>query len=203
MARRPKVVIIGGGIGGLAAGLAFLRRGIEVEIHEQAARQSEIGAGLNLSPNALKALRALGVEDEAIAIGFQNDCQVIRSWRSGRIISRQELAGDVSHRFGAAFITIHRADLLDILSRALPKHAVRLGASCASVEAGEGFAAARFSDGHAIEADVVIGADGIHSVVRESLFGRDLPRFTGCVCWRGLVPIEALADHPDAREMAA
>jgi len=194
VARTARVAIIGGGIGGLAAALAMHRRGIEVAVYEQAPELGEIGAGLNLSPNALKAFRALGVEREAVEIGYQAEYQVIRSWRSGRIIARVRRAGpDIVERFGANFLTIHRADLAAIFARALPDGTVRLGAICDAAGTRGGHAVARFADGSEIEADIVIGADGIRSAVRESLFGADAPRFTGCMCWRGLVPAEVLA----------
>lgn len=192
MTRTPTVAIIGGGIGGLAAGLALHLRGVEAVVYEQSAALGEIGAGINLTPNALKALRALGVENEAIDIGYQAETQWIRSYRSGRVISRQDRTGDIIERFGASFLSIHRADLLDILAAAFPDSQVRLDASCVGVETRGDVAVARFADGAEIEADIVIGADGIHSAVRESLFGPDIPHFTGCVCWRGLVPVEAL-----------
>jgi salicylate hydroxylase len=190
MARTPKVAIIGGGIGGLSAALALQQRGIEVEVYEQSSQLREIGAGVNLSPNALKAFRALGIEAAAQAIGFEPEYQVIRSWKSGRIIYRQARKGALTARFGAGHLTVHRADLLEVLSRPLPERIFRLGARCTAVVPGARSAAARFADGSEIEADIIVGADGIRSVVRESLFGPEAPRFTGCVCWRGLVPID-------------
>jgi salicylate hydroxylase len=199
MQRGPRVAIIGGGIGGLAAALALRRRGIEAIVYEQSASLGEIGAGLNLSPNAVKALRALGIEEAAIAIGWQTDHQVVRSWRSGRIITRQERIGEFVARFGAALLTIHRADLLDILRRALPEASIRRGAVCTGVAADDAGARARFADGSEIEADLIIGADGIHSTVRTSLFGPDAPRFTGCICWRGLVPVDSLPSGIDTK----
>jgi salicylate hydroxylase len=203
MARTPKVAIVGAGIGGLTAALALRRRGIEAVVYEQSARLGEIGAGLNLSPNALKAFRALGIEPEIVAVGYQDDYQAIRSWRSGRIISRQRRSGEIAARFGASFLTIHRADLANALLRSVPEDAVRLGAVCTGVEAGAASAVARFADGSAVEADVVVGADGIRSAVRTSLFGADAPRFTGCVCWRGLVPVDALPKGSKATDMTA
>jgi salicylate hydroxylase len=189
MTRTLKVAIIGGGIGGLAAALALRRRGIEVTIYEQSAQLTEIGAGITLSPNALKAFRLLGMEADAIAIGYQADSQVVRSWRSGRIITRQASKKSFAERFGASMLTIHRADLLAIFARSLPNQMVHLGAICTGVELSGAAAVAKFADGSEIEADVIVGADGLHSVVRGSLFGRAAPRFTGCVCWRGLVPV--------------
>ncbi|HXQ51427.1 MAG TPA: FAD-dependent monooxygenase [Stellaceae bacterium] len=189
MARTPRVAIIGGGIGGLSAALALERRGIEVDIFEAAPSLGEIGAGLNLSPNALKVFRALDIEAEANAIGFESDFQIIRSWHSGRIISRTLRKG-FKERFGAPHLTVHRADLLNVLSRNLRRSRVHLGARCIEVEPLAHGARARFADGSEIEADAVVGADGLHSVVRNSLFGADAPRFTGCICYRGLVPRE-------------
>lgn len=198
-----KVVIVGGGLGGAAAALALHRQGIDVRLYEKASALSEIGAGLNLSPNALKALRYLGVEDEAVAVGVQSREQVIRSFRSGRVIARSKRTGDAVARYGAPFLTIHRADLLDVLLVQLPDDAIHLDAACTGVENRDHSAVAHFENGRAAEADIVVGADGIHSAVRESLFGQIAPRFTGCICWRGLVPREALADPRHADEMTA
>ncbi len=203
MPRTPKVAIVGGGLGGLAACLAFHRRGIEAVVHEQTPELGEIGAGLNLSPNALKALRALGVEDEVLAVAARPPDQVIRSWRSGRVIARQRRGGDVARRFGAIFVSMHRADLLNVLARPLPESRIRLDAQCIGVETRGDVAAARFADGSEIEADIVIGADGLHSAVRDSLFGVIAPTFTGCICWRGMVPAEAVAHLEYGRDMTA
>ncbi len=191
MPRAPRVAIIGGGIGGLAAALALEARGAEVVVAEKSAVLSEVGAGLNLSPNAVMACRALGIEAAVEAIGSVQDFLIIRSWNSGRIISRAR-RGDYRQTFGAPHITVHRADLLEILSGALKTTEVRLGMRCIGVETRDRVAVARFADGSEIEADIAVGADGIHSVVRNSLFGADTPRFTGCICWRGMAPIDAV-----------
>jgi salicylate hydroxylase len=189
MARTPRVAIIGGGIGGLSAALALERRGIEVQVFEQSSQLGDIGAGLNLSPNALKVFRALGLEEGVVGIGYHGDYQLIRSWNNGRLISSVDRKGYAA-RFGAPHLTVHRADLLDLLARSLKRTDLRLGARCIAVE-GEGRAAtARFADGTAIEADVIVGADGLHSVVRSCLFGPEAPHFTGCICYRGLVSID-------------
>jgi salicylate hydroxylase len=202
-ARAPKVAIIGGGLGGAAAALALHLRGIEADVYEKTPAMSEIGAGLNLSPNALKAFRSLGVEDDAIAIGFQAPDQVVRSYRSGRVIARQQRSGNIKERYGAEFLSIHRADLLDIFALALPPQRIHLNADCVGTETKGDVAVAQFADGREIEADIVIGADGIHSAVRESLFGHIEPTFTGCICWRGMAPIEAVSHMSCALDMTA
>src|SRR5262245_53053076 len=133
MTRGPRIAIVGGGVGGLAAALALERRGAEIVVCEQSPALSDIGAGLHLSPNALMALRALGVEDAVIAIGSESDFLIIRSWKSGRIISRMS-RGAFRQQFGAPSVTVHRADLLDVLRGALKTADIRLGARCIAVE---------------------------------------------------------------------
>jgi salicylate hydroxylase len=191
MSRRLRICIIGGGIGGLAAALAFERRGAEVVVCEQSSALGEIGAGLTLSPNALMALRTLGVEEAAAATASEPQLLIFRSWKSGRVISRTRW-GAFRAQFGAPNLTLHRADLLAVLHGALKAADIRLGARCVAVESRGAIAAARLADGSEIKADLVVGADGIHSVVRASLFGADAPRFTGCICWRGMAPAAAV-----------
>ncbi len=201
MARAPRIAIVGGGIGGLAAALALERRGAEVIVAEQSPALSEIGAGLNLTPNAVKALRVLGVEDTVNAVASGSEFLNIRSWKSGRYISRMR-RGDFKQKFGAPNLSVHRADLLEVLAGALRTTQIRLGLRAVAVEPGERSAVARFADGTTIEADIVVGADGIHSVVRTSLFGADVPRFTGCICWRGMAEASALPHDIDVRDGA-
>ena len=194
MRRTPRIAIVGGGIGGLATALALERRGAEVIVAEQSPIHSEIGAGLNLTPNAVKALRALGLNDEVEAIGWGSEFLMVRSWKSGRYISRVR-RGEFRQKFGAPNLTVHRVDLLGVLCHALKTTEIRLGKRCIGVDGGDAGkrpASARFADGSEIEADIVVGADGIHSAVRESLFGADAPRFTGCICWRGMAPVDAV-----------
>ena len=191
MPRAPRVVIVGGGIGGLAAALAFERQRAEVIVCEQAPKLSEIGAGIGLAPNAIKALRALGLEDKIKAAAYASKFAVIRSWKDGREISRA-YQGDYPEKFGAPSVTIHRADLLGLLADALQTSDIRVGLRCIGVEPRASGTVACFADGSEIEADLVVGADGIHSKVRESLFGADAPRFTGCVCYRGMAPVKAV-----------
>lgn len=192
MPRAPRVAVIGGGIAGLAAAVALHRRGVEVTVYEQASALSEIGAGVQMTPNAMNALRLLGLEESAMAVAFEPESQVLRSWKSGRVIYRAPIRSVFRERFGAPLCSFHRADLLSVLAAPLPDSAIRLDARCVAVEPAATSASACFADGSAIEADIVVGADGIHSLVRTSLFGAASPRFTGCMCWRGLVPVERI-----------
>jgi salicylate hydroxylase len=194
-----RVAIIGGGIGGLLAARALCRRGIEVAIYEAAPELREIGAGVALGPNAMKVLRSLGIEDEVRAVAGRWDWAVTRNWKTGRPISKTSRDQQVA-LFGSAGATAHRADLLDVLARSLPGDIVTLGARCTEVQPDGQVAAARFQDGSEIEADIIVGADGIHSVVRASLFGPDAPRFTGKICYRSVVPVDAVPGEPPPSE---
>lgn len=197
MARTPRIAVIGGGIGGLTAAHALLRRGFEVTVHEAAPELKEIGAGVALGPNAMKALRSLGLEAQVRAVGWENPnpgAPALRNWRNGHVISTSAGRDFMVQRYGASGCTVHRADLLDVLGADLPKERIMLGARCTGVETNNGVARALFNDGSSVEADVIIGADGIHSVVRNSLFGPDAPRFTGKICWRCLVPVDAVPE---------
>ena len=182
-----RVAIIGGGIGGLTAANALSRAGIEVAVYEAAAELKEIGAGVALHPNAMKVLRAIGVEDSVRKVAGRSDWQFMRNWKTGRVIaktSRQQQAAS----FGMQGATVHRADLLDVLAGAVPAGLVTLGQRCTAVRAEDDIAVARFADGSEIEADIIVGADGIHSAVRSCMFGPDAPRFTGKICYRSVVP---------------
>jgi salicylate hydroxylase len=196
-----RVAIIGGGIGGLTAANALLRAGIEVAVYEATAELKEIGAGVALHPNAMKVLRAIGVEDEVRKVEGGSEWQVMRNWKTGRMIartSRQQQAAS----FGLAGATVHRADLLDVLADALPPDIVTLGKRCTEVRSDGDTAVAHFADGSEIEADVIVGADGIHSTVRGSLFGPDAPRFTGKICYRSVVPTAGVRGGPPVSESA-
>ncbi|HEX6524644.1 MAG TPA: FAD-dependent monooxygenase [Streptosporangiaceae bacterium] len=186
-----RVAIIGGGIGGLTAAIALSRVGIEVAVYEAAAELKEIGAGVALHPNAMKVLRAIGVEDDVRKAAGRSQWQVTCNWKTGRVISKTNQQQQAAS-FGTMGATVHRADLLDVLAGALPAGIVTLGRRCAEVRSDDDRAVARFADGSEIEADVIVGADGIHSSVRASLFGPDTPRFTGKICYRSVVPAEAV-----------
>jgi salicylate hydroxylase len=200
-----RVAIIGGGIGGLTAAIALSLAGVEVAVYEAAAELKEIGAGVALHPNAMRVLRAIGAEDGVRKIAGRSQSQVLRNGMNGRLISRTDRKEQAAS-FGIEGATAHRADMLDVLASLVGPDVVALGKRCVSVDAstggtgGTGGAVARFADGSEAEADVIVGADGIHSVVRTALFGQDAPRFTGKVCYRSVIPAAAVAGTPFAAE---
>ncbi|SHH86910.1 FAD-dependent monooxygenase [Bradyrhizobium erythrophlei] len=184
------IAIVGAGLGGLTSAIALRRQGFNATVYEQSSSLSEIGAGVQLSPNAMKVLRALGLEDEFRKISFEPDRHVVRSWKSGRVISATQMKNVYEREFGSGYFGAHRADLHKLLAHALPEGTIRLNANCIDVGTVDNHAVLKFTDGAEIRADIAVGADGIHSNVRNCLFGKESPRFTGNVCWRGLVPVE-------------
>ena len=186
-----RVAIIGGGIGGLTAANTLSRAGIEVAVYEAAAELREIGAGVALHANAMRVLRAIGVEEAVRKVAGRSQWQTTRNWKTGRVISKSSRQQQAA-AFGLLGATVHRADLLDVLAGALPAGIVTLGKRCTEVLPDGDIAVARFADGGEIEADIIVGADGIHSPVRASLFGPDAPRFTGKICYRSVIPTEAV-----------
>jgi salicylate hydroxylase len=190
-----RVAIIGGGIGGLTAANALSRAGIEVAVYEAAAELKEIGAGVALHPNAMKVLSSLGLEDRVRAVAGRAELAMTRNGKTGRVISKTSPERQAA-TYGTTSATVHRADLLGALAEALPAGLVTLGKRCLDVSFDGDMPAVRFTDGTAVEADVVVGADGIHSAVRGALFGPGDPRFTGKICYRSVVPAAAVSGGP-------
>lgn len=189
------IAIIGAGIGGMAAAIALHRAGYKVGVYEQAPRFGRVGAGINLTPNAVKVLDGLGVGAVLRATAYEPTCRVSRLWDSGQETSRLELHAQGERRYGTPQLTIHRADLLSALETALPAGSVRLGAKVAGVGQDERHAWLGLADGSRVAARAVVGCDGIHSVVREAIAGPEAPRFTGKVAFRSIVPTAPLARY--------
>ncbi len=188
-----QVAVIGGGIGGLSAAIAMLQAGCDVHVYEQAAKFGEIGAGLQISPNASRLLHRLVVKDAMQACGVRPTGVLQRRWDDGRTLQRAPLGLEVEQEFGAPYYHFHRGDLAALLAAALPTERAHAGHRLVGIEEKGARVIARFENCAAAEVDVLVGADGIHSRVRELTFGPENPRFTGCVAWRGLVPAERIA----------
>jgi len=190
VARTPRVAIIGAGLGGLGAALALRQRGVDVTVYERASQLGEAGAGIQLGPNAVRVLRALGVFGALQPLTAEPVNQVSVAWNDAHLRYREPMRGVIAEKFGAPYVMAHRADLHRVLADALPSDCIRLDVRCTTVFIRNGVAVARFADGSEIEADVIVGADGINSVVRETLFGPQPVRFTEQMAWRCIVPIE-------------
>jgi salicylate hydroxylase len=196
-----KVAIVGGGIGGLAAALSLLRAGFDVHLFEQSATFAEVGAGIQISPNASRILSRSISPTALAAHAVRPVATHQRRWDDGRTLQRAPLGDTVEAAFGAPYFHFHRADLLAVLASALPAERVHFNHRLIGLAEQDDRVEAVFTNGRRVEADVLLGADGIHSAVRTILFGPERPSFTGCIAYRGLVPAERLS-HLDL-EVAA
>ncbi len=187
-----KVGVVGGGIGGLSAALALLHIGFDVHVYEQAAELGEVGAGVQVSPNASRLLHRYGLADELARTGVKPLGWHQRRWEDGRTLLRSPLAGPLEAAFGSPHYQIHRADLLSALAGAVPAERIHVGHHLVGLVDRGNSVEARFANGGRVDVDVLVGADGIHSAVRNELFGPEKPRFTGCAAYRGLIPAERL-----------
>ncbi len=191
-----RVLVAGGGIGGLTAALSLAKRGFEVSVFEQASQFTEVGAGIQLSPNCTRVLHDLGLEGALREHAFLPVATQFRHWRSGRVISENPLGDAVVERFGVPYYHMHRGDLLSVLVSAAersPRITLLTSARVEQIDQ-DGRGVQLVAGAQPYTGDVLIGADGIHSVVREALWGPQRPRFTGNVAWRALVPAASLPE---------
>lgn len=196
MSRQERIVVVGGGIAGMTAAAAIAKEGFPVTLLESAPEFGEIGAGVTLSPNAMKGLDFIGVCEEAASAGVEPKRQRIQHWEDGRTLVAKDRS-DQRDKYGAPYVTIHRADLHEVLVGAARRAGVdlRTGAGVVSSEGNT----VTLADGSTVTGDLIIGADGVKSVIRER-FETKAPHFTGHVAWRCLVPVtpelQELSDFP-------
>lgn len=192
---KPHILIVGGGIGGAAAALALLKRGFDVDVYEQAGELREVGAGIQISPNGNLALNSLGVFETLRDLSTKAESKEVRLWNTGRTWRTFDLGAEAVQRYGFPYLTVYRPDLLQVLIDAVRREkpdAIHLGMRCKSFSQKDGRVTVTFENGTQATGDALIGADGVHSVVRTGLFGGDRPRFLGMMAWRAVIPMERL-----------
>jgi salicylate hydroxylase len=191
--RDLSIGVVGGGIGGLSAALSLLAAGFDVQVYERASALGEIGAGLQVSPNATRILHGLGLEKELAETGVRPRALLQRRWEDGRTLLDTPQGDRLEAAFGFPYYQMRRADLLAVLAAAIPPERLHLGRRLTGFDQNHDVVRAEFADGSSADVDVLVGADGIHSFVQGELFGAERPRFTGCVAYRGLIPSDRLS----------
>jgi salicylate hydroxylase len=184
MRDKPHILIAGAGIGGLTAALGLLRQGFAVSVYEQAKELREVGAGVLISPNGMRVLTSLGVAERALAVAAHPVKREVRLWNTGQAWPTFELNTVAATAYGYPFAWLFRPDLLDLLAEAvtdLAPDAIHLGYKVTSCKQDAEAATLLFTDGCTTSGDALVGADGVHSVVRSALHGTDQPEFTGFI----------------------
>ena len=191
-------IIVGAGIGGLTAALCLNQHGWDVTVLERAPALTEVGAGIQLSPNAMTVFRALGLEQALIDVGFLPEAIELRMGESGKRLLKAPLGTNSEKRWGGRYLHIHRADLIRILENTLNDRApdsLQTGDAVISYAEDNDQVTATLASSKEIRGDILVGADGIHSVIHRQMLGDDAPRFTGNVAWRLTVPTDTLGKH--------
>ncbi len=180
------VTIVGGGLAGLATANALAAVGIRAEVFEAAPALGEIGAGINTSPQAVKALQAIGLGEKIAAVANSSPGVYTRNMQTGEPLEFSDRL-KAAARYGAPYYTFHRADLMDALASGLDPGSIHLGHRLTGIEDQGASVALAFANGARRDADAVIGADGVHSMIRRALYGDDTPTYTGQMVWRALL----------------
>jgi 2-polyprenyl-6-methoxyphenol hydroxylase-like FAD-dependent oxidoreductase len=180
---KASLAIVGAGMGGLAAAATLREAGFDVRVYEQAHAFTRVGAGIQMMPNSMKVLRGIGVEVRLRRVAFQPYSHLNREWDTGRVMRELPMPEDL---FGAPYLCMHRADLHDALLSTLPPENIHLGKKLVGLDQSSSSVELRFADGTRAQADAVIGADGVHSVVRGIIIGPDMPIHGGRIAYRGV-----------------
>ena len=191
-----KVLIAGAGIGGLTSALCLLQRGFEVQIFERAPSLGEVGAGIQLPPNAMKVFEKLGISEALKKAAFAPNALEARLGEDGRKVFSVPIE---ARRWGGPYLTIHRADYIEVLKSQVLKQSpksLKFNTNVVSYNSSSAGIAFQTSSGEMVSGDVLIGADGIKSAIRGQMLGAGKPRFTGNVAWRAVVPASALNAAP-------
>jgi 2-polyprenyl-6-methoxyphenol hydroxylase-like FAD-dependent oxidoreductase len=186
---RPSFAVVGAGMGGLAVAATLRRAGNNVQVYEQARQFTRIGAGIQMLPNSMKVLRGLGVEEQLRRISFEPVSHLNREWDTGKVMRELPMS---EHAFGAPYLCMHRADLHDALLSLLPADIIHLNKKLVGLDQTGEKVSLRFADGTRAEAGAVVGADGIHSVVRNIIIGPDMPIHKGRIAYRAVFSSDLL-----------
>ncbi|BCB79567.1 FAD-dependent monooxygenase [Phytohabitans flavus] len=190
-----RIAVVGAGVGGLATAASLALAGMRCVVFERAGGLPELAAGIQISPNGARVLHRLGLGPALRAVAATPAALELRRWQDGRLIGRTELGAAAAERYGAPYYALRRTDLSRMLLRAVVDRCgagtVQFGRQCVGVDGSPDGARLRFADGGTYDADIVVGADGIHSVVRRGVVA-DAPRFTGYAVYRALVPAARL-----------
>jgi 2-polyprenyl-6-methoxyphenol hydroxylase-like FAD-dependent oxidoreductase len=189
----PTIAIVGAGMGGLAAAGTLRLAGMSVQVYEQAPQFERIGAGIQMMPNSMKVLRRIGIEDRLRRVSFQPYSHLNREWDTGKVMRELPMPESL---FGAPYLCMHRADLHEALASVVPDGIVHLNKKLAGLDQAGGQVTLAFADGTRAQADAVVGADGVHSVVRDIIIGPDAPIHKGRIAYRAVFP-SALLQDPD------
>ncbi len=185
MADTLSIAIVGAGMGGLTAAATLRQAGFEVQVYEQAPRFARIGAGIQMMPNSMKVLRRIGVEERIRPVSFQPYSHLNRAWDTGELMRELPMPESL---FGAPYLCMHRAELHDALRAVLPDDIIHLGRKLVGIEHGRDRVTLIFENGTRALADAVVGADGVHSVVRDLIVGPDAPIHKGRIAYRAVFP---------------
>src|SRR5262245_29430977 len=181
--QRISIAIVGSGMGGLAAAATLRRIGVDAQVYEQAHQFARVGAGIQMLPNAMKVLRGIGIEDRLRRIAFEPISHLNRDWDTGAIMRELPMSESA---FGAPYLCMHRAELHDALLSVLPPEIIHLNKKLVGLDQRAGRVTLTFGDGTTATADAVVGADGIHSIVREIIVGPDKPIHKGRIAYRAV-----------------
>jgi 6-hydroxynicotinate 3-monooxygenase len=193
---QPSLAIIGAGMGGLTLAAALHQRGFAVRVYEQAPKFVRLGAGIQMSPNAVRVLRGIGLEERIRARAFQPRSWTNREWDTGTLTNELVLGAGAEAKYGAPYLLMHRGDLHEALASRVPPELISLDKKLTDVDWRGSAVTLRFSDGSSAQADAVIAADGIHSRVRELWRGAERANFTGRVAYRTTFPASLLGGYP-------
>lgn len=193
MKEKLRIAIVGGGLGGLTAAIQLEQKGYNYTVYEQAPQLARIGAGINLYQNTTRLFKHMGLLDKMLETGISIRTWLNREWDTGRIYFSQ-LEDEWTEKYGAPHICLHRGDLQQIMTDAVRPDRLKFGKQLVGLDERGGVIRMTFKDGTTEEADIVIGADGVNSVVREILLGPEEPTYTGFVAYRAIFPTKLLGN---------